>query len=272
MQRFAVFGQPVRHSLSPRIHAAFARACGIALSYEAIEVAPGDFAAVLERFHAEGGAGANVTLPLKEMAARLAHRLAPAARRAGAVNTLVREDAGWAGDNTDGAGFMADLARLGVPLVGARVLILGAGGAVRGIVGPLLDAGVARITIVNRSLARAEGLVHAHQDARLQGLGIESLPEVPTPSLLVNAISAAHLGEFPLWPESLIGPDTAAYDLSYGPAAVPFLRWARASGAPLAEDGLGMLVEQAAEAFRLWHGVRPATADLLADLRAELGQ
>ncbi|MCU0754923.1 MAG: shikimate dehydrogenase [Xanthomonadales bacterium] len=270
MKRYAVFGQPIRHSLSPRIHAAFGRDSGIPLAYEAVEVAPEAFAAVLERFHAEGGAGANITLPLKELAAKLAQPLGLAAQRAAAVNTLVRREDGWGGENTDGAGFMADLRRLGVVLDGVGVLILGAGGAVRGIVGPLLDAGVAEIVIANRSVERARGLVLAFADPRVRACRLDELADVPAPGLLVNAVSAAHVGESLHWPSNVIVADTVAYDLSYGRAAMPFLAWALSQGAALAEDGLGMLVEQAAEAFRLWHGVRPETATVLRDLRQVL--
>lgn len=270
--QFAVFGQPIRHSLSPRIHAAFGAACGIELSYAAIEVGPDEFADTLQRFHEAGGVGANVTLPLKELAARLAEPLGLAARRAAAVNTLVRSASGWAGENTDGAGFMADLRRLGVALEGATVLILGAGGAVRGIVGPLLDAGVARIGIANRSAERAQALIDAFDDARLLRLELDALPASAAPDLLVHAVSAAHRGESPQWPSSLIGPDTVAYELSYGLAAQAFVAWARSHGAALAADGLGMLVEQAAEAFRLWHGVRPDTSAVLEELRQALSQ
>lgn len=267
LKRFAVFGQPIRHSLSPKIHAAFARQCGISLRYGAVEVGPTEFPAVLARFHAEGGAGGNVTLPLKELAAQCASALSDAARRAGAVNTLIPRESGWLGDNTDGAGFLADLGRLGVRLSGQRVLILGAGGAVRGVVGPLLDAGVGALLIANRSLDRAEAMVAAFGDRRLRSLSLDELADQAAPQLLVNAISAGHLGASTDWPPAICGSQTAAYDLTYGAAAAGFLDWARGRGATLAEDGLGMLVEQAAESFLRWHGVRPDTSAVLADLR-----
>lgn len=267
VKRFAVFGQPIRHSLSPRIHAAFAGACGLELRYEAIEVGPAEFPSVLARFHAEGGAGGNVTLPLKELAAHCALSLSDAARRAASVNTLLRCERGWAGDNTDGAGLLADLRRLGVPLEGRRVLILGAGGAVRGIAGPLLDAGVAELLIANRAVDRAVVLQATLGDARVRALGLDELAALPTPQLLINAVSAAHLGASLQWPAAICGPQTVAYDLSYGAAADGFIGWSRERGAALAEDGLGMLVEQAAESFLRWHGVRPETAALLAELR-----
>jgi shikimate dehydrogenase len=265
--RFAVFGSPVAHSLSPRIHTAFAAQFGIALEYRAIEVSASEFPAVLSRFHAEGGAGANVTLPLKELAAEQVQAMDRAAQRAGAVNTLIRTDAGWAGANTDGLGFLADLQRAGVHVAGASVVILGAGGAVRGIVGPLLDAGAGSIRVLNRSVARARMLVADVGDARLTVLEGDELGHAGAPDLLVNAISAGHSGAVLDWPERLCGPHTATYDLSYGTAARAFLAWSRARGARLAMDGLGMLVGQAAEAFALWHGMRPAIESVLADLR-----
>lgn len=267
LKRFAVFGQPIRHSLSPRIHAAFARQCGIEVVYDAVEVGPAEFPALLARFRAEGGAGGNVTLPLKELAAQCVASLSDAARRAGAVNTLIPCESGWAGDNTDGAGFLADLGRLGVRLSGQRVLILGAGGAVRGVVGPLLDAGVGALLIANRSPDRATALQAAFGDPRMRPLGLDQLADLPAPQLLVNAISAGHLGAPVDCPPSICGSQTVAYDLSYGAAAAGFLDWARGRGATLVADGLGMLVEQAAESFFRWHGVRPDTSAVLGELR-----
>lgn len=266
--RFAVFGSPVAHSLSPRIHTAFAAQFGIALEYRAIEVAPDNFADVLARFHSEGGAGANVTLPLKELAVSQVLVMDRAARRAGAVNTLIRSDRGWDGANTDGLGFVADLQRLRVGLDGIDVLVFGAGGAVRGIVGPLLDAGVHSIGIVNRNVGRARALVDAFADARLR---VEPLPSgsMHAPDLLINAVSAGHGGDALNWPAGCCRAHTVAYDLSYGAAAARFLEWARGAGARVVLDGLGMLVGQAAESFARWHGVRPAIEPVLAELRLQ---
>jgi shikimate dehydrogenase len=265
--RFAVFGSPVRHSLSPRIHAAFAAQCGIALEYGAVDVTPEQFPEVLTRFHAEGGCGGNVTLPLKELAAAQVQAMDSAAERAGAVNTLIRRGQGWDGANTDGLGFIADLRRLGVRLSGARVVVLGAGGAARGVVGPLLDAGVSKVSVVNRSLERAQALALRMEDKRLEAIPSGRVGELAAPDLLVNALSVGHAGSAPVWPESLCSNQTVAYDLSYGKAASGFLGWAQAAGAIATHDGLGMLVEQAAEAFALWHGVRPDGVSVLAKLR-----
>lgn len=270
--RFAVFGSPVRHSLSPRIHAAFAAQCGIALEYVAVDVTPEQFPAVLARFHAEGGCGANVTLPLKELAATQVQAMDSAADRAGAVNTLIRREQGWDGANTDGLGFIADLRRLGVRLNGARVVVLGAGGAARGVVGPLLDAGVSQVSVVNRSLERAQALASRMGDARLAALPISRVDELAVPDLLVNALSVGHAGSAPVWPDALCSNRTIAYDLSYGKAASGFLGWAQAAGAFATHDGLGMLVEQAAEAFALWQGWRPDSVAVLAELRQRLAQ
>lgn len=271
LPRFAVFGQPIAHSLSPRIHRSFARACGIDLRYEAVEVAATAFDACLAQFHADGGRGANVTLPLKEQAARICRELAPQARLSGAVNTLVRRADGWLGDNTDGVGLCRDLeANLGVRLAGRRVLLLGAGGAARGIVPALFDAGVAELVVANRSPARAIALAFdLAACGPIDACALETLAAAGRFSILINATSAARQGEALVLPTSLPGPGAVAYDLSYGLVARPFLSWAEAAGIRSVSDGLGMLVEQAAESFRLWHGVRPATGDLLARLRAD---
>lgn len=270
LPQFAVFGQPVAHSLSPHIHRRFAEACGIELRYAAIEVAPEHFAARLVAFHAEGGSGANVTLPLKEHAARLCRGLSPQARLSGAVNTLVRRVDGWFGDNTDGIGLCRDLHdNLGVTLAGQRVLLLGAGGAARGIVPALFDAGVAELLVANRSPGRAVALA---QDlaacGRINACALESLAAAGGFDVLINATSAARQGATLALPQGLAATAAVAYDLSYGSAARPFLAWAEAAGITTRTDGLGMLVEQAAEAFQRWHGVRPQTAAVLAELRA----
>lgn len=270
LQRFAVFGQPIAHSLSPRIHRRFAEACGIALSYEAIEIAPDDFSEWLAAFHAEGLCGANVTLPLKELAARLCRELSPAARLSGAVNTLVRREAGWFGDNTDGLGLCRDLTRtLAAPLAGKRVLLLGAGGAARGVVPALFDEGIAEVVVANRSPERAVALARDLADCGpIRACAFEDLAVAGRFGILLNATSAARQGVGLTLPASLLASDAVACDLSYGEAAKPFLAWAQAAGAARVVDGLGMLVEQAAEAFLRWHGVRPETSRVLAELRA----
>lgn len=270
MDRYAVLGQPVAHSLSPRIHAQFARQAGAELSYQAIEVAPGDLAARLAELHAQGYCGLNLTVPHKAAGAAACVSAGAAAQRAGAVNTLVRLEQGWHGENTDGPGLVQDLAgNLGVALAGRRILVLGAGGAARGIVEPLLRQAPAELVVAGRNPWKPEELA-----AAFKALG----PIRPCTFLalkgdrfdiVLNATSAGHRGEAPRLPAGLLAPGALAYDLNYGRAAAPFLEWALAQGAQHRSDGLGMLVEQAAEAFALWRGLRPATAPVLQALRSD---
>jgi shikimate dehydrogenase len=262
--RYAVFGHPIAHSKSPLIHAAFARQTGQDMSYEAILAPKDGFADSVAAFIAAGGRGANVTVPFKEDAFRLAGRLSPRAQRAGAVNTLVFDADGILGDNTDGAGLVADLIRnLHRPVAGKRVLLLGAGGAARGVIEPLLDQQPAAFVIANRTVSRAQELA-ALFDRDVRACGFDG---VDTPfDLVINATAASLAGELPPLSPQLFTPDTLAYDMMYG-RDTPFLAFARAHGAATA-DGLGMLVEQAAEAFHLWRGVRPDTAPVIASLRA----
>ncbi|WP_395625282.1 shikimate dehydrogenase [Thermomonas sp.] len=264
----AVFGTPISHSLSPRIHAAFARQCGIELDYLAIEADAGDFRAKLDDFAAHGGTGANVTLPLKEAAFALCSEASERARRAGAVNTLVRAGDGWHGDNTDGAGLVRDLTgRHMLDLRARRTLLLGAGGAARGIAPALLEAGIGELTIVNRTPERADALADAlGEPGRVHPRYLGDLAALGEFDLIVNATSAARGGQLPALPRSLVGRRCAAVDLSYGETAIPFLAWARANGCHDAVDGLGMLVEQAAESFALWLGTRPETDGVYAEL------
>ena len=268
-RHFAVFGHPVAHSLSPRIHAAFGRQAGIALRYEAIDVEPAGFAAALAAFAARGGAGANVTLPLKEAAFALCADSTERARRAGAVNTLIRNGDDWHGDNTDGAGLVRDLTqRHALDLRARRTLLIGAGGAARGVAPALLDAGIGDLFVVNRTPQRADALVDVlAQPGRVHPRYLDDLVALGEFDLIINATSAARTGQIPTLPRALVGRRTAAVDLSYGEAAIPFLAWARASGCHDMVDGLGMLVEQAAEIFHLWHGVMPETNTVYAALR-----
>ncbi len=281
--RHAVFGHPITHSLSPRIHARFGRQTGIALHFEAIDATPDTFPTALEAFAAGGGSGANVTLPLKEAALALCADVSDRARRAGAVNTLVRKpapaEAGgghWHGDNTDGVGLVRDLtARQGLDLRQRRTLLIGAGGAAHGVAPALIDAGIGDLFIVNRTSARADALVDKlGLPKRVHSRYFEDLHALGEFDLVINATSAAREpapakagGGLPKLPTSLVGARTACVDLSYGEVAIPFLAWARAAGAHNAVDGVGMLVEQAAEAFKLWHGVRPDTDEAYAALR-----
>lgn len=270
-RHFALFGQPLAHSLSPALHAAFARELGIGMRYETIESGVDGFDAALSAFADAGGQGANVTLPLKRDAVRVCRTLSERAHRAGAVNTLVRlPDGGWHGENTDGAGLVRDLTdRHALDLRERRTLVLGAGGAACGIVPALLDAGIADLYIVNRDGARADALVDAiGQPARVHARYFDQLPELGEFDLVVNATSAARHGGLPTLPMSLLSTRTAAVDLGYGDDATAFLAWARAGAAHAAIDGLGMLVEQAAESFELWHGARPATDPVHDAMRA----
>ncbi|MES2672557.1 MAG: shikimate dehydrogenase [Pseudomonadota bacterium] len=270
MKRYAVFGYPVLHSLSPKIHRAFAQQSGIAIEYVAIESRAGDFDITLSSFARSGGEGGNVTLPHKQRAAELCNLLSARAKRAGAVNTLIKHGTGWLGDNTDGAGLVRDLTdRHGLDLRGRRTLMLGAGGAARGIAPALLDAGIGELFIVNRDPQKADALVDLlGVPGRVHSRYLDDLGSLGEFELIVNATSAARHGSLPTLPMSLVGPRTAAVDLSYGEAAIPFLAWARAANAHHAIDGLGMLVEQAAESFFLWHGVRPDTDPVFAELQA----
>lgn len=268
IKHYAVIGHPVAHSLSPRIHAAFARQVGIALDYRAIDGV--DFDAALRAFAQAGGVGANVTLPHKQRAAAACSELSPRARRAGAVNTLLRVDTGWHGDNTDGAGLVRDLTgRNGLDLRGRRTLLLGAGGGARGVAPDLLDAGIGELYVVNRTPERADALADAlGEPGRVHSRYFDDVKMLGPFDLILNATSAARDNGLPTLPMSLVGRRTTVVDLSYGEAAIAFLAWARAAGCHDAIDGLGMLVEQAAESFALWHGVRPETDAIYADLRA----
>lgn len=263
-RRFAVMGNPIAHSLSPRIHAAFAAASGIELRYEALLIPLDEFEGALERFFtAADVGGVNVTLPFKERAYAAVDEHDRLAERAGAVNTIARRGAHLAGFNTDGPGLVADLGRQGVTLEGARIILLGAGGAVRGVLQPLLDAGAAEVQLVNRTRARAEELAAHFNDPRLRVVeGAELAPA----GLIINGTSASLAGQLPDLPaERLQG--AFCYDMAYAKEPTPFCIWAGRSGAREISDGLGMLVEQAAEAFRIWHGVRPDTARVLEGLR-----
>jgi shikimate dehydrogenase len=259
--RYAVFGQPIAHSQSPAIHLRFAGEFGIALRYDAIEAGPEQFESRLASFVANGGRGANITLPLKERAAALCVEVGPAARVAGAVNTLTWHDGAWHGDNTDGDGLVLDItAHHGLDLRGRRVLLLGAGGAARGVAPALLDAGIDELIVANRSAERADALVdRIGQPARVASRYWDDLGNAGAFDLIVNATSAGRSDRGFDLPAALLGARCLCYDLNYGEAAVPFLAWARGFGAQHAFDGLGMLIEQAAVAFELWHGRRPDT-------------
>lgn len=268
--RYAVFGHPVEHSQSPFIHARFAAQTGQDLRYEA-RLAPLDgFAAAVDDFQASGGLGANVTVPFKEEAFRLCTRLTPRAERAGAVNTLVLTG-DRLGDNTDGAGLVRDLIHnLGRGLQGQRLLLLGAGGAARGVAAPLLAAQPQSLTIANATLAKAIRLAEEMADLGTVVAGGFAELSGRQFDVIINATSASLSGAVLPLPSGIFAPGSLAYDLMYGKDETLFMAQARAMGAAMQADGLGMLVEQAAEAFVLWRGVRPETAPVRAELRALL--
>ncbi len=272
--RYAVIGNPISHSRSPYIHTRFAAQTGQDLTYEALLAPLDGFVATVQAFSAAAGRGMNVTVPFKEQAFRLATRLSARARAAGAVNTLQFSDGEIYGDNTDGAGIVRDITHnLGGHIAGRRVLLLGAGGAARGAILPLLEAGPTRLVVANRTAAKACALAQEfcrqmpQQAALLYGCGLDDLtdPALPAFDLIINATSAG-LQDSPLAiPARLFAPGCLAYEMVYG-RETPFMALARGCGAQVA-DGLGMLIEQAAEAFLLWRGVRPETAALLAEMR-----
>jgi len=253
--RYVVIGNPVGHSKSPWIHAEFARATGQDMGYGRLEPPLDGFAEAVDAFRASGGRGANVTLPFKQAAFRYCAELSARARAAEAVNTLVLDRSAAFGDNTDGVGLVRDLrTNLGCVLEGRRVLLLGAGGAAQGVVQPLLESGVALLVVVNRTAARARALA-----ARFKGVrgGGYDLLEDGAFDLVVNATAAGLVGALPPIPPRVFARDALAYDMVYG-CETPFLAFAREHRVRVS-DGTGMLVEQAAESFLIWRGVRPRT-------------
>ena len=270
MDHYGVFGNPIGHSKSPQIHRMFAQQTGQSLSYEALLAPLDDFPGFVRQFFVEGR-GANVTVPFKEEAWRLAGQLTERARRAGAVNTLHKLDDGrLLGDNTDGIGLVRDLLdNAGVTLQNKRILLLGAGGAVRGVLEPLLSQGPTALVIANRTLARAEQL--AEEFAELGPISACAFEQLDGAfDVIINGTSASLAGELPPLGDALItAGQTFCYDMMYGAKPTPFCQWAMALGAH-SRDGLGMLVEQAAAAFELWRGIRPESAPVLLELRRQL--
>ena len=268
-ERYAVIGNPVAHSRSPQIHAAFAAQTGITLLYERLLAPLGRFDRTLRDFIASGACGANVTVPFKLDAHRLADTLSERASAAGAVNTLRFDGVNIHGDNTDGIGLVNDIVqRAGVALRGRRILLLGAGGAARGILLPLLQQDPAQLIIANRSVGKAQAL--AAQFAVLGPIVAAEFDAINGPfDLIINGTSASLSDAVPPIAAALFGPQTLAYDMMYAARPTAFMRFAADSGART-RDGLGMLVEQAAEAFYVWRGVRPETASVLAAIRVDL--
>jgi shikimate dehydrogenase len=266
--RYCVIGHPVEHSRSPAIHAAFALQTGQQLAYERCLAPLDGFAATVRQLAAAGYRGANVTVPFKLEAAALADTLSERARAAGAVNTLSFTDTGIAGDNTDGAGLVNDiLCNAGFAIAGARVLLLGAGGAARGAILPLLQQRPAQLGIANRTADTAKSLAEAFGGHGVPVTASEFGALDGRFDIVINATSASLAGALPPLPPPVFGPTTLALDMMYAADPTPFMRFASGCGAT-ARDGLGMLVEQAAEAFFVWRGVRPQTAALLAAMRA----
>ena len=267
--RYAVIGQPIAHSWSPFIHAMFAKQTGQQLSYTRMEVAPPDLPAALETFFGEGGKGMNVTVPHKKAVCLLTRFRTPRAEIAGAVNTIIAREDGLLGDNTDGDGLVADLTNnLGMALENTRVLLLGAGGAARGVLGPLLSQGPEYVEIANRDGARATELAKEFATlGEIHGCGFDGIGASTTFDLILNATSASLQETIPPIPPATIGPTTLCYDMAYGKGDTAFTRWAKSAGAGRAETGWGMLVEQAAESFYLWRGVKPATKSVLEAVR-----
>ena len=265
IDRYGVMGYPVSHSRSPVIHRLFALQTQQNMQYELLQVSPDKLETAIRQFQRTGGKGLNITVPHKQEVAKLADLLSDRARTAGAVNTLTFRDSGITGDNTDGIGLLRDLVvNLGINLEGANILILGAGGATRGIVGPLLEMQPASLCIANRSLAKADDLVERFRNlGPVSACRFNAVPVSELYDLIINATSAGLHGDTPPYPTAAVTENTFCYDLSYGFTPTPFSAWAREAGAVRSVMGWGMLVEQAAESFHLWRGVRPDTAPVL---------
>jgi shikimate dehydrogenase len=269
--QYGVIGHPVAHSWSPFIHGLFARQTEQAMVYRRFDVPPAKFRRHVMHFFLHGGRGLNVTLPHKVAAAGLANELTPRAERAGAVNTLmIQNENEILGDNTDGEGLVRDLQdNCGVTVGGTRILILGAGGAARGVLAPLLELQPSEIVIANRTAARASTLAREFAElGNLIGCGFDSALLTDNFDLIINATAASTEGDVPIVAATLVSKRTTCYDLSYSKEKTPFVRWAESQGCARALQGWGMLVEQAAESFSVWRGIRPQTAPVLQALIA----
>ncbi|MEM8817367.1 MAG: shikimate dehydrogenase [Pseudomonadota bacterium] len=265
--RYGVMGYPVAHSRSPVIHRLFAHQTQQNMQYELLKVAPEKLEQAVRQFQRTGGKGLNITVPHKTETCRLVDQLSERASTAGAVNTLAFQDGEVFGDNTDGIGLLRDLVvNRGLNIESANILVLGAGGATRGIVGPLLEMMPRQITIANRSVKKAEIIAdHFARHGPIAACRFDDVGEVDW-QLVINATSAGFKGEVPPYPATAIGNSTFCYDLSYGLKTTPFCQWAKAQGASQSVMGWGMLVEQAAESFHIWRGIRPDTKPVLKQL------
>jgi shikimate dehydrogenase len=269
IDRYALLGLPVKHSRSPFIHAMFAKQTGQLLSYQLLEVKPEELGAVVSRFFAEGGKGLNITVPHKQAVIGLVKYRSPRAEFAGAINTIMlMQDGELMGDNTDGTGLLNDLTHhLDFELSDKRVLLLGAGGAARGVIAPLLQQLPSELVIANRNVERAQQLAHEFQNlGTISASSFSGLSNAPF-DLVINATSASLQGDMPELPDAIVAAHTLCYDMAYGTGDTVFMHWAKQRGAAQAVQGWGMLVEQAAESFLLWRGVRPDTAPVLAALQ-----
>jgi len=266
--KYGVMGYPVAHSRSPVIHRLFALQTRQDMQYELLPVRPEQLESAIYKFQRDGGKGLNITVPHKNDVAMLVDSMSERAQIAGAVNTVDFRDRSLFGDNTDGYGLMRDLAQnLDITVKGATILVLGAGGATRGIMAPLLDAGPAAIIIANRTLQKAEALTeHFRSFGPVSACRFDNVPARHQYDLVINATSAGFKGEMPPYPESAISRNTICYDLSYGLTPTPFSEWASRQGAARSIMGWGMLVEQAAESFRIWRGIKPDTKPVLKQL------
>lgn len=269
IDRYGVMGYPVSHSRSPIIHRLFALQTSQDMQYELLQVSPEKLETAVRQFQRTGGKGLNITVPHKSEAIKLADNLSERAATAGAVNTLAFRDSEIFGDNTDGIGLLRDLAvNLGVAIENANILVLGAGGATRGIIGPLLEMRPAALRIANRTLGRAQALAdHFSSAGPVTACRFNVVPVSDAYDVVINATSAGLKGDAPPYPASAISANTFCYDLSYGLTPTPFSIWARESGAAKSVMGWGMLVEQAAESFNIWRGVRPDTAPVLRQVK-----
>ena len=269
IDRYGVMGYPVSHSRSPVIHRLFAIQTGQELQYELLQVTPDKLETAVRQFQRTGGKGLNITVPHKSAVVKLCDQLSERAATAGAVNTLSFREGEIRGDNTDGIGLLRDLAiNQGLAIEGARILILGAGGAARGIVGPLLEMQPSLLRIANRTIDKADNIVEdfAHIGP-VSACRFDLVPVTESYDLVINATSAGFKGETPPYPAAAVSSETFCYDLSYGLTPTPFSEWARKQGAAKSVMGWGMLVEQAAESFHIWRGVRPDTAPVLKQMK-----
>jgi len=269
MDQYLVYGNPISQSRSPAIHQNFAAQTEQKLSYKSALVALDAFEQTVTEFSATGGKGANITVPFKEQALELCHHLSERARLAGAVNTLTFKNGLIYGDNTDGLGLVQDLLNNDILLENSRVLLLGAGGAARGVILPLLEQKVAQLVLANRTVSKAKTLCQQFSDSRMIACGFDEI-ENQHYDVIINATSASLSGTVPPISDQLVSRETVCYDMVYAKEATPFLIWAKQHHAKKSIDGLGMLVGQAAESFNIWRGIKPKAAAVLLQLRQEL--